>query len=149
MPPAADLGWGAMARWTCPACDREFGRRHQPHVCVPGGTVDETFTGRPAVFREIYDAVIEHVRPLGEVHEDAVSVGVFLKRPRTFAQVRPRSRDVVLFVWLSREVGDPRIGRVVGRSGTSVIHQIPLRDPADVDDAVRDWLAEAYLHAAD
>jgi hypothetical protein len=101
-----------MPPWICPKCDREFGRARQPHVCVPGGTVDETFAGRPEVQRRIYDAVIQYVRSLGSVHEDAVSVGVFLKRPRTFVQVRPRSRDVVLFLWLPRQVEDPRIGRV-------------------------------------
>ena len=36
-----------MPRWTCPRCDREFGRANQAHTCVPGGTVADTFAGRP------------------------------------------------------------------------------------------------------
>ena len=136
-----------MRAWSCPKCGREFGRARQPHVCVPAGTVEDTFAGRPEVQRRIYAAVIRHLQALGPVHEDAVGVGVFLKRPRTFVQVRPRSRDVVLYLWLPRPVDDPRIGRILGSSGSSVIHQVALRVPEDVDDVVRDWLTEAYLAA--
>jgi hypothetical protein len=25
-----------MSRWACPACDREFGRARQSHVCLSG-----------------------------------------------------------------------------------------------------------------
>jgi hypothetical protein len=138
-----------VARWTCPECDREFGRTRQSHVCVPGGTLDDTFSGRPEIQRRIYDAVADHVRSLGPVHEDAVGVGVFLKSLRTFAQVRPRTRDVALFLWLPRQVEDRRIGRIAGSSGSSVIHQVALRSPEEVDDVVRGWLSEAYLAADD
>ena len=27
--------------WTCPECERRFGRKGQSHVCEPGLTVDE------------------------------------------------------------------------------------------------------------
>ena len=83
-----------MPRWTCPRCDREFGRAQQSHTCVPGCTVDATFAGRPPQLRAVYDAIFAYVRGLGPVHEDAVGVGVFLKRDRKLAEVRPRSRDV-------------------------------------------------------
>lgn len=57
-----------MSRWTCPACDREFGRQRQSHQCVPGRTVDECFAARPPIQRDSYDVLIAHVRSLGEVH---------------------------------------------------------------------------------
>ena len=138
-----------MARWRCPDCDREFGRSRQSHVCVPAGTVAQTFDGRPEVQRQVYEAVAQHVRSLGPVHEDAVGVGVFLKRERTLVEVRPRSRDVVLLLCLPRRVQDPRVSRIVHQSGSSVFHQVPLRTPEDVDDQVRAWLSEAYLAAGD
>jgi hypothetical protein len=47
----------AVDRWTCPRCDREFARANQSHVCVPGCSVDECFADRPAVQRDIYDAL--------------------------------------------------------------------------------------------
>jgi hypothetical protein len=97
-----------MARWTCPRCDREFGRARQSHTCVPGITVDAAFAGRPPRLRASYDEILAHLDSLGTVHEDAVSVGVFLKRDRKLAEVRPRSRDVSLALYLPRPDPDPR-----------------------------------------
>lgn len=138
-----------MARWTCPRCDREFGRTRQGHTCVPGCTVDAVFAGRPPFTRAIYDVIMAHLRPLGTVHEDAVSVGVFLKRDRKLAEVRPRSKDVRLFVYLPYPVDDERIGKVWGRAGTRVAHQIDLRSVSGVDDVVREWLTLAFDYASD
>ena len=138
-----------MPRWTCPRCDREFGRERQAHTCIPGVTVDAAFAGRPASLPAIYDAILAHLLSLGPVHEDAVSVGVFLKCDRKLAEVRPRSRDVWLGLYLPRPVQDRRIAKVIGPSGPRVVHVILLRGAAEVDDQVRAWLTEAFLHASD
>jgi len=82
------------------------------------------------------------------VHEDAVGVGVFLKRDRKLAEVRPRSRDVSLALYLPRPVPDPRFSRVLGHGASRVIHVLLLREADDVDQQVRDWLTEAFLHAS-
>lgn len=66
-----------VARWTCPGCDREFGRERQSHVRVPGRSVDDCFAGRAAGQREAVDALMAHVAALGPVHVDAVRVGMF------------------------------------------------------------------------
>ncbi len=86
---------------------------------------------------------------LGPVHEDAVSVGVFLKSDRKLAEVRPRSRDVWLALYLPRPDRDPRFARVLGPGGPRVVHILLLRQPEDVDDQVRRWLTEAFIHASD
>jgi hypothetical protein len=138
-----------VPRWTCPRCDREFGRPQQAHTCIPGCTVDAAFAGRPARFRRVYDAILGHLLTLGPVHEDAVSVGVFLKRDRKLAEVRPRTRDVSLALYLPRPLADPRFSRVLNRGAPRVVHVLPLRAEADVDDQVRDWLTEAFQHASD
>jgi len=110
--------------------------------------VDDTFAGRPPALRAVYDAILAHLRTLGPVHEDAVGVGVFLKRDRKLAEVRPRSGDVLLGLYLPRPVPDRRFSKVIGPSGPRVVHLLPLRDAADVDDQVRGWLTEAFLHAS-
>jgi hypothetical protein len=137
-----------VPRWTCPRCDREFGRAHQSHTCLPGCTVDATFAGRPPGMRAVYDAIIDHLESLGTVHEDAVSVGVFLKRDRKLAEVRPRSRDVSLALFLPGPRADPRFTRVLGHNSPRVVHFLALRDAAEVDEQVRGWLTEAFLHAS-
>jgi len=138
-----------MARWVCPHCDREFGRAKQSHTCVPAGTVDDSFAGHPPQQRAVYDAVLDHLLSLGPVHEDATGVGVFLKRDRKLAEVRPRSRDVTLALFLPREVRHPRITRVYRVGAHRIVHVIPLRAPGEVDDEVCGWLTEAFLDASD
>ena len=153
-----------MARWTCPRCDREFGRARQAHTCLPGGTVADSFAGRPPGQRAVYDALIAHLRTLGPVHEDAVGVGVFLKRTSKLAEVRPQARWVSLAIVLPRAerseagperpsereaqpVPDPRIDRVIRIGADRVAHFVKLATVDDVDDQVRAWLTAAYAAA--
>lgn len=138
-----------MGRWTCPACDREFGRAHQSHVCVPGCTVDRSFQGRPAVQRAIYDAMTAHLRTLGPVHEDAVTVGVFLLNERKFAEVRPMARKLKLYLFLPRRVEHPRIGQQLRISAEPTMYTIRFDSVDEVDDEIRAWLTEAYWTAGD
>lgn len=52
-------------------------------------TVDEYFATGPAYERPIFDAVMKHLDNVGAVQVDPVSVGIFLKNPRKFAELRP------------------------------------------------------------
>lgn len=133
-----------MARWQCPRCEREFGRANQPHVCVPGCTLDECFAGRPAYQREIYDMLHAYLTELGPLHTDVVSVGVFLKHQRMFAEVRPKARSLSLCLVLPESVEHSRISRTLRISSERVAHFIKLTSVNDVDDQLRDWLTEAY-----
>lgn len=107
---------------------------------MPGCTLEETFAGRDPVQREIYDAIIAHLTTLGPVHADVVKVGVFLKHERKLAEVRPMVRSLNLYLTLPQPVSDPRIARKWGDTW----YQVKLRDLADVDDQLRDWLSMAY-----
>lgn len=133
----------------CQFCEREFGRAHQSHVCVPGNTVDETFTGHPPAYRQAFDAVLAHLRTLGPVHLDAVKVGVFLKADRKLAEVRPRARSLNLLFALPRNLDDPRIASRMKGSATRTWYVVKLTGPSDVDGPVRAWLTEAYDDATD
>jgi len=135
---------GQVPRWRCPACDREFSRANQSHVCVPGNTVDESFAGRPPVQREIYEAIIGYLRTLGPVHVDAVRVGVFLSHVDKVAEVRPKARSVGVWLMMPRELDDPRIGRRDRVSAARVAHYLTLKSVSDVDNQLCDWLGEAY-----
>ena len=132
-----------MARWICPQCDREFASR-QSHVCVPGITVAELLDRHPAWMGAAYAVIIDHLRALGPIHEDAVSVGIFLKSDRKVAEFRPRARTVLLWFFLPHPLEDPRLGRVervaAGRYGMT----LSLSSAGQVDDQLLEWLAEAY-----
>lgn len=95
--------------------------------------------------RPIFDAVMDHLESVGPVHVEPVSVGIFLKRARTFAELRPKTKWVALYLPLSTMVDHPRIARRIAVSGNRTWYAINLRGPEDVDDQVRSWLTEAYL----
>ena len=101
-----------MARWVCPNCEREFASANQAHVCVPGITVDDLLARHPPWVGQIYGAVSEHLSSLGQIHEDAVNVGIFVKSDRKLAEFRPRVRSVQLSLYLPYELRDARIARL-------------------------------------
>jgi Domain of unknown function (DUF5655) len=133
-----------VGRWVCPNCEREFASANQAHVCVPGITLDQLLARHPRWVREIYDAVIAHLRTIGPVHEDAVNVGVFLKSDRKIAEFRPRVRSVLLSLYLPYELNDPRFTRTLPVAADRIVHMINLTNVDQVDDQLREWLSEAY-----
>jgi hypothetical protein len=136
---------GSSSGWTCPECARTFGRRNQSHECLPAVSVDEYFAARPDWERPIFEEVLDHLEMVGEVRVEAVEVGIFFKRLRTFAELRPMRNRLRLSVLLSRRLRHPRIVKRWEGSGVRSAYFIDLRQPEEVDDDVRDWLTEAYL----
>ena len=138
-----------VARWVCPRCDREFGRERQAHTCVPGVTPEELLSRHPEWVADIYAPIIEHLRSLGPIHEDAVNVGIFLLSDRKLAEFRPRVRSAQLALFLPDRIESPRMSRVI-RSGTDRFwHLIKLTDASQVDDELREWLNESYQSSTD
>ena len=133
-----------MSRWTCPDCGRQFGRRRQGHECAPALSLEEYFATGPPHERPVFEAVSAHLRELGEVYVEPVSVGVFFKVRTTFVQLRPMTRWVALMVAIPHKVSDPRISRIPIVAGDRWFHTINLHSPCDVDDVVKAWLTEAY-----
>jgi hypothetical protein len=107
-------------------------------------TVDECFAPWPPVYRDIYDALTDFMSTLGTVHADVVKVGVFLKRQRKIAEIRPKARSLSLDLILPRRVDDPRISRTIPISADRIAHMVKLTKLEDLDDQLLDWLTEAY-----
>lgn len=110
-------------------------------------SLEEYFSTGPEHERPIFEAVMAHVATLGQVHVEPVSVGIFLKRAQTFAQLRPRDRWVALSFSLPRRVAHDRIVRKVIEYSGRYFHVANLRGPEDIDDRLRGWLTEAYLNS--
>jgi len=108
-------------------------------------SLDEYFSTGPAHERPVFEAVLAHVATLGPVHVEPVSVGIFLKRAQTFAELRPRDRWVALSFSLPRPVQHERIVRRVVSYHGRYFHVANLRGPEELDDRLREWLTEAYL----
>ncbi len=110
-------------------------------------SLEEYFSTGPEHERPIFEAVIDHLEAIGPVHVEPVSVGIFLKRAQTFAQLRPKDRWVALWFSLPRKVEHERITRKVIRYGGRYHHVANLRGPEDLDDRLLGWLAESYLNS--
>ena len=133
--------------WVCAKCHRQFGRAGQSHECAPAMAIDDYFATGPAHERPIFDAVMRHLESVGPVHVEPVSVGIFLKRARTFAELRPMRQWVALSFSLPYRAEHPRITRKVQSYGRSYFHVANLRSPDDLDAQLLQWLTEAYLQS--
>lgn len=107
-------------------------------------TLEDYFSTGPPFERPVYDAVMAHLVAVGPVHVEPVSVGIFLKRSRTFAELRPMTRWVAVSFSLPRTVSSGRIARKVIDAGRSKYHVVNVRGPDEVDDDLCGWLTEAY-----
>ncbi|MGQ0434767.1 MAG: DUF5655 domain-containing protein [Microthrixaceae bacterium] len=134
-----------MPRWTCPDCGRQFGRTKQGHECAPAMSIEAYFSTGPPFEQPIFDAVMAGLVDVGEIHVEPVSVGIFLKRSHTFAELRPMTKWVAVSFSLERTVQSRRIARKVIETGRRRYHVVNVRTADEVDDELVEWLAEAYL----
>lgn len=132
------------AGWTCPECHRFFERERQSHDCAPGLTLEEYFATGPTHERPVFDAVMQHLATVGPVHADVVSVGIFLKNPRKFAELRPMQHWVAIWFALPRTARHRTITRKVIEHHGRHWHIANVASPDDLDDALCALLTEAY-----
>ena len=133
-----------MAAWDCPDCGRRFARRGQGHECAPAMSVEDYFATGPPHERPVFDAVMAHLAGVGPVHVEPVSVGIFLKRAQTFAELRPMTKWVAVSFGLPHRVAHPRITRKPIQYGRRWWHVANVRDPGDLDPALLELLDQAY-----
>jgi len=133
--------------WTCPDCNRQFARNKQSHDCAPAMTLAEYFSTGQAFEKPIFDVVLAHIETLGPVHVEPVSVGIFFKRPRKFAELRTMTKWFALSFSLNRRVDHRCISRKPIAYGGRWYTVVNLRAPADFDAEVKGWLSEAYFDA--
>ena len=136
-----------MPAWECPECGRRFARARQGHECAAAMALDEYFATGPPWERPIFDAVMARLSAVGDVHVEPVSVGIFLKRPEKFAELRPLTKWVAISFAVPRRVQHPRITRKPMQWGRGWWHVANVRDAGDVDRALLDLLEEAYHFA--
>jgi Domain of unknown function (DUF5655) len=110
-------------------------------------SLDEYFSTGHVREQRIFETVMAHLDSVGPVHDEPVSVGIFLKRSQSFAELRPMLRWVALSFSLPRVVTHQRITRKVMSYGGRYYHVANLADPGDFDAILRACLTEAYLNS--
>ncbi len=108
-------------------------------------TLKDYFSTGPPHERPVFEAVLAVVeQAVGPVVVEPVSVGIFLKRARTFAQLRPMQRWVALSFSLGHRVDHRLIVRKPQQYNGRWWHTLNVASPADLDAQIAGWLAEAY-----
>jgi Domain of unknown function (DUF5655) len=107
-------------------------------------SIEEYFSTGPPHERPIFEAVMARLSGIGPVHVEPVSVGIFLKRSGTFAELRPMTKWVAVGFGLRRTVRHPTITRRVFEFSGRYYHVANVRSPAEIDDDLVAFLVEAY-----
>jgi Domain of unknown function (DUF4287)/Domain of unknown function (DUF5655) len=119
------------------------------HVTTPQGSrVDDLFSGKKAVWKDAYTALLENVRGFGDdVNISPTDSYVSLLRGRSkFAIVQPGA--AFLDLGIKRKNIEPagRFG-AAGTWNSMVTHRLRITDAGQIDAEVLEWLEQAYQHA--
>jgi len=107
-------------------------------------SLDDYFSTGPTHERPVFDAVMAGLADIGPVVVEPLSVGIFLKRARTFAELRPMQRWVALSFSLPGVVRHPLITRKPIAHGGGWYHVVNISEPSQLDDRIVGWLIDAY-----
>ena len=108
--------------------------------------VDDYFASRPAYEREIFDAVVGHLVTVDDtIDVEAATVGILVKKRRTFVELRPKQKWYELSIMLTRPIDDPRVARRIVVSRGRFAYFFHLRSADDVDDDLRELLTESCM----
>lgn len=129
--------------WECPGCGRRFANRNQSHACGRHD-LEHHFAGKPAEVRALYDAFVAAVQALGPVIVLPEKTRIAFQVRMSFAQVTPRRQWLDGHVVLARRLESPRFRSVQTFSPRNHLHVFRIASPAEIDDELRGWLAEAY-----
>ena len=130
--------------WTCPACGRRFANRNQTHTCRPLHALEDHLAGKPPEIRAIVARIIALAERNGPVTVLPEKTRIALQARMSFAALQPRRAWVDGHVVLARRREEPRFRRIESFSPRNHLHAFRIAHPAEVDEEVADWLAEAY-----
>jgi hypothetical protein len=128
--------------WTCPRCRRQFANRNQAHSCGQF-TVEQLLDGKPQHVVELYERIDGLIRRCGEVMVAPTKTRVLYKVRTAFASVAVCKNWLDLLFVLGRRLKNRRIKKAQ-EEYPGIVHLLRIEKPGDADDALADWLQEAY-----
>lgn len=137
-----------MTRWRCPDCEREFGKVRQGHMCSPGLSVEDYFAEAKPWERPIFDVVNGHLSSLegGDLIVDPIAMGIMFKNGPMICELRTKTKWTALGFSLARKLTSQKLSRKVVEYAPSgkFFHVINISNPAQLDEAILEWLTEAF-----
>lgn len=129
--------------WVCPKCGHRFVTKNMWHSCS-NYTLEHHFTGRLPVVRSTFDRFLEVIEECGPVEVIPQKTRIAIQAKVRFAGCVVRKRWLLAHLWLTRRVRHPRLQRVEEYGPGTYGHQFRLDSPDDIDQALREFVAESY-----
>ncbi len=117
-------------------------------MCAPGLTLDEFFAGARPEAEPIFRVIDDHLQTLdGDLIVDPVNAKkILFKNGPTFCILESMTKWVAIGFNLRRRLESGRLSRKVVDYQGKYFHVINLTDAEQVDDALLEWLTEAFHH---
>lgn len=107
--------------------------------------LEEYFETGPTFERPIFEAIRAHMQTVDpDIWFEPVSVGIFFKRRSVFLSLRTMTKWVAVGFQLDRKLEHGRLSRKVQSSGRRHYHVVNVKDVAEIDDLLLEWLTEAW-----
>jgi hypothetical protein len=114
-------------------------------MATSGVSVDDHFTGRAPVVRDIYDALLRVSRKFGAVTEEPKKTSIHLVGGRSaFAGIATRKDALVLTIKSPSEIKSSRVAKGERVSANRWHLEVRLQSCADVDRELAAWLKRGY-----
>jgi predicted DNA-binding protein (MmcQ/YjbR family) len=107
-------------------------------------TVDDHFSGHSPHVLQIYRKIVDASSTLGSVEEDPKKTSIHLNRRVAFAGVQTRKDALILTLKSDRDVKHGRVHKTEQTSANRWHFEVRLRDPAEVDEQILQWLHASY-----
>lgn len=129
--------------WVCPKCGHAFVTRNLWHSCVRV-PLSAHFKGKPPLRKKTWNAWLAAARAGGKVTAYAQKSRIIIMASVRFAGVSVYQGHLKAHIWLRRRIDHPLLKKTEDFGKLGYGHTFHLEQPADVDDAIRAFMREAY-----
>ena len=110
--------------------------------------LESHFLGRSEAVRQLYGVLTAAVIKFGPVVQDPKKTSIHLNRRTAFAGIQTRQSHIILTVKSDVPIGSERIVKSQRTSANRWHCEFRLKEAADIDDELIDWLKRAYALSA-
>lgn len=132
-----------LIMWTCPKCQRIFGKAKQPHSCKKI-SLEEHFKNKE-VAKKIFDYLVKIIeREIGECRIISIPCCVHLFGKYDFLAALPKKNKLEIRFSLNRVLDSPRLKQSIPISSKYYKNCTDLNSNNEIDRELIWWLNEAY-----
>ena len=130
--------------WTCPNCNRIFGKTKQPHSCqkIP---LEKHFKNKEKT-KEIFDYLVEQINAkVGPCRIISIPCCVHLFGTYDFLAALPKKNELEIRFCLNRKLQSRRLKNYVPISTKAFKNCFDISKKEDIDNECIEWLRESYF----